>query len=542
MKKGFLLGVLLCFPFFIFSQVAFQDLNYQNIYDFLDEMANLGFISLNSSNKPYSREFIAIKLNEVELHKDVLNKRQKKELNFFLRDYNFELKPGTEYSKDVPGLFKKQKNFGIPFSPPELLYKDSLFRIFVRPVLGIRYYYRPDSSVYHRWDGAEILGYIGKHIGFYASLRDNHETQLLVTPDYFTRDEGAAWKGGGDYSEMRGGIAYSWNNGSFFLGKDHFQWGDNYFGSIIFSGRTPSFPYFQLRLKPLKWLEYTYIHGWLISQVIDSSRTWRASNTIREYYLQKYLAAAMLTFAPWKNLHISLGNSVVYSAGYPNPAFLLPFLFPVNFRYHGDAYQSSYYGNNSQLFLNISSRQVRHLHLYGSLFMDGFNWKVFTASNRHNPISYKAGFRLSDFLIQNISVTGEYTLTNPWTYEDQVPTLTYTSNLYNLGSFMSDNSRDICMAIDYKPIRGLVLNLTFEMQEHGREANAITEDPSAVPLLTGLTWKSRIISATATYEFTNNTYVFLGIINNQSTGDKKYISPYFYGNRNTLSGGLNVGF
>ena len=542
MKKGFLLGILLYFPLFIFSQVAFQDLNYQNIYDFLDEMANMGLISLNSSVKPYSREFIANNLKEIRLHQDILNNRQKKELSFYLRDYNFELSPGIDYSKEVPGFFKKQKNFGIPLSPLGFVYKDSLFRIFVRPIWGIKYYYRPDSSVYHRWGGAEILGYIGKHVGFYASLRDNHETKLMVTPDYFTRDEGAAWKGGGDYSEMRGGIAYSWNKGSISLQKDHFQWGDNYFGSNILSGRTPSFPYLQLHFQPVKWFEYTYIHGWLVSQVIDSSRTWHTSNTIREYYLQKYLAAAMLTFAPWNKLHISLGSSVVYSADYPNPAFLLPFLFSVDFRYHGDPFQSSCYGNNSQLFLNISSRQIRHLHLYGSIFIDGFDWKTMTASNLYNPISYKAGFRISDLLIPNFSLTGEYTLTNPWTYRDHVPTLTYTSNLYNLGSFLGDNSQDICVAVDYKPLRGLVFNLTAELQEHGQEANAGTTDPSAVQRLTGLTWKSRVISASANYEFINNAYVFLAIISNESIGDKQYVIPYFYGNKTTLSGGFNIGF
>lgn len=70
---------------------------------------------------------------------------------------------------------------------------------------------------------------IGKHWVFYANLRDNSESELLSQPDYFTQREGGNYKignggsAGGDYSEMRGGIIYSWNWGDFGLVKDHIQ-------------------------------------------------------------------------------------------------------------------------------------------------------------------------------------------------------------------------------------------------------------------------------------------------------------------------------
>jgi hypothetical protein len=260
-------------------QVVYQDLTNEGIYDFIDEMANLRIIDLTSVIKPYSRMFIASKLKQVQASRDKLNKRQARELDFYLQDFNLELQTNLQYFKQNKGLFHSKKNFGIPLSPLSFIYKDSLFTFSLRPVWGIYGYAanKLSNNAYHRWGGAEIFGSIGKHFGFYASLRDNHESTLLVNPEYLTQEEGAAWKisgKGGDYSEMRGGISFAWNWGSVVLAKDHFQWGDSYHGSNIFSGRSPSFPYLQLGMKPVKWFDFTFVTGWLSSEVIDSSRSY----------------------------------------------------------------------------------------------------------------------------------------------------------------------------------------------------------------------------------------------------------------------------
>jgi hypothetical protein len=547
LKRHSLLLLLFCSPLIVFPQIIYQDVNYTNIYEFLDELANLGVIQLHSAVKPYSREYIAGKLQEALLKQDRLDKRQQKELKFYLRDYNLELKPDLKYSKEVPGLFKHKENFGIPFSPLSFIYKDPLFTFYLRPIWGIRYFFNDSAPIYHSWGGAEIAGTIGKHVGFYGRLKDNHANQFMVEAQYFTQAEGGNWKsspkGGGDYDEMIGGITFAWNWGSVAMIKDHFQWGDAYNGSTIFSGRTPSFPYLQLHMSPVRWFEYTYIHGWLISQVVDSSRSWQIPNGTREYYFNKYLAAAMFTFVPWKNLDLSVGNSVVYSSEYPNPAFLCPFLFFTNFHYSGNSFESAYYGDNPQVFLNISSRQIKHLHLYGSVFIDGFSWDALTSAGSHNFISYKAGGHVDDFPARNISFTAEYTLTNPMTYQSAIPTLTYTSNLYNLGSFMRDNSQDIYFAIGYKPMRNLHFNLTYELQEHGQDVKySQVQDPYTVPRLTGLTWQNQTIGISANYEFINNGFLVLEYFFRQTPVDEGFAPPALPGNSNVLNAGFNIGF
>ena len=50
---------------------------------------------------------------------------------------------------------------------------------------------------------------------------------------------------------------------------------------------------------------------------------------------------------------------------------------------------------NSQMFFDISSRQIKHLHLYATWFIDEMSVSRFTKDDEWNFFSYKAGFRLN---------------------------------------------------------------------------------------------------------------------------------------------------
>ena len=520
----------------LFSQVVYQDLGNKNIYDFLDELANIKIISIHSQVKPYSRVLIAEKLQEASSKRDLLNKRQKQELSFYLKDFNLELQSDLSYFKHGKGLFRKTNNLGIPLNPLAFLYKDSVFSFSLRPVLGIKYIVNQNGSAYHTWNGVELFGTVGKHFGVYASLRDNHENQVLVMPDYFTQDEGAVWKfagNGGDYSEMRGGLTYSWNWGSVALTKDHFEWGENYHGSNILSGRTPSFPYFELRMAPAKYLGFTYITAWINSSVVDSSRSYYFPGGVRNLYFNKFLSAAMFTFTPWQRLDLSIGSSVISCSETFNPAFLSPFLFFINFSYAGDSLQKKYYGQNSQLFLSVNSRQIRHLNLYASVFIDGLG-SGNSAGDKNSCVSGKAGFRISDFPFQNLSFTGEYTRSTPNAYLCNVATLTYASNEYNLGHYLKDNSQEIYLAITYKPVRGLHISMDYVFAQHG--------DDQVNKTLGKILWERQTLGACVNYEIINNANVFIQYEYGQTKGDAMYTPPVFQGNTGSLITGLNIGF
>ena len=64
-----------------------------------------------------------------------------------------------------------------------------------------------------------MFAYVGKHVGIYASLRDNHEDKILVDTNDLSERPGVVYKTGQDFSEMRGGITYAWKWGSLGLVK-----------------------------------------------------------------------------------------------------------------------------------------------------------------------------------------------------------------------------------------------------------------------------------------------------------------------------------
>ncbi len=84
---------------------------------------------------------------------------------------------------------------------------------------------------------------------------------------------------------------------------------------------------------------------------------------------------------------------------------------------------------NSQMFFNISSRNIKNILLYASFFIDEFSKSRIGDPKRTNFVSYKGGLKTSNFLIQNICFTAEYTQTKPMTFKHRVPSLTFETTL-----------------------------------------------------------------------------------------------------------------
>ncbi len=547
--------ILVLFSFQSFSQEIPYHFNNTTIYDFLDELANLKLIELNSSVKPYSRKFIAVQLAEAFQLKNRLNKRQQKELDFYLKDFSKELE-GFQTTDYLLKKFIHKKKYAIPKRQDLFYYKDSLFSFTVNPILGINYFYNGNRTIRHRWSGAEFTATIGKHWGIYANLRDNYESEALETPTYFTQRTVARYKDSGigkengQFSEMRGGVTFAWNWGSIGLVKDHFMWGDNYNGANIFSGKTPSFALIKLNIKPIKWFEFNYVHGWLFSDVVDSNRIYHYGSNTRQIFVDKFITANMFTLTPFRRLKLSFGNSIIYSDK-DYAAYWIPFLFYKSVDHSLNTMNGN--GQNSQMFFNISSRQLKHVHLYISCFIDEISFRrMFDKNKQSNFVSYKVGFRISDFLVQNINVTTEFTHTNPLTYQHIIPSTTFESYKVNLGHYLSDNSQEIYFSLSYKPVSRLYMHISYTHAKHGNDyvygaAPSTYPDipsfPWGAPFMKNVTWESKAISIKAQYQLFHDAYVFGEYLMSNTTGNvAKYTPAYLQGKQNIISFGLNFGF
>ncbi|MFC1732627.1 hypothetical protein ACFL6I_20180 [candidate division KSB1 bacterium] len=552
MKNAVLLILMMLFSSLLHAQEVPEHISNKNIYAFLDELANQQIIDLNTTVKPYSRKLIAYKLQEASIQKDQLNPRQQNELEFYIQEYNAELSPLKDYESRIDLL--KKNNTRISLNPVGLFYKDDLFTFSLKPILGYQLWSNENGSISHRWNGSEAYAYIGKHWGFYASLRDNNESEWQEDPAYFTQRTGVPRKDfgeeGNDYSEMRGGIILSWNWGSFGLVKDHFNWGSNYNGSNIFSGRTPSFTQIKLNLKPVKWFELNYIHGWLVSEVVDSARSYYFNNSGQQriVFHDKYIAANLYTVKPFKKLHFSFGNSIVYSDIGVNPAYLIPFLFYKSVDHTLNS-TNNLSGQNSQMFFDISSRQIKNLHLYASLYVDEISISnIFDKENHSNFLSKKFGFNLSNYPFQNLSFTTEYTRTNPLVYQHFIPTTRFESNSYNLGHYMRDNSQEIFFQLNYKPIRGLICSLSYLHAQHGGDENGDElvygqTNAHGLEFMQTVIWENETIAFKANFELIHNGHIFLQLISSNITGKvEDYTPEFWWGKTFTVSAGLNYGF
>lgn len=536
--------LILCILLFL-TKIQAQEVYYhtsnESVYEFLDEFANIGVIELNTVVKPYSRTFIANKLKEIKESEYKLNKRQESELNFYLKDFNKEL---------VPTYTRKNKTFDKRFDV--LFYKDSLFTFSVNAIAGGQYFMNDSGSFYHRWSGAEAFAYVGNNWGFYASLRDNHESKIMNDREFLNQRIGANYKandGGGDYSEMRGGLTYSWDWGSFGIVKDHFTWGNNYNGANIFSGLTPSFAHIKLNIKPVKWFEFNWVHGWLVSEVIDSAGSMVFTNSYgtdrRDMMFDKYLAANMFTFKPVKNFYISAGNSVIYSSDGPQLQYLIPVMFykSVDHTYNSTDQAGRNIGQNSQMFFDISSRNIKKVHLSATLFVDELSTSRFFNDSVWNFWSIKGSMRISD-LIPNTFITAEYTKSMPLNYKHNIPTTTFESNGYNLGHYLMDNSQEVYISLIVKPYKTLTLKLAYLYAQKGKDYDDIGGDSRlGNPFMDTVEWENQSISFSAHYQIVNDGYVFFRYLYSNISGDaNKYTAPMFHGKQNTISFGMNFGY
>lgn len=539
MKKLFL--ILACFTLShpIIAQEVNKHILFTSIYDYLDELANTKIIELNSVVKPYSRNLIYTKLHEAEAKRELLTKRQQKDLDFFLKDYNKEVIPNKKFKRRLDLFY----------------YRDSLFQFTFNPILGYTYSKNENGYATHRWNGLEMNGSVGKNFGFYFSLRDNGFYNVLSTPNFLNQLPGGNYKplqgtnkARTDFDEARGGISYGWKWGSISLLKDNFSWGNNYNGANIFSGKQPSFSYLSFKLKPTKWFEFNYIHGWLVSQVVDSSKTYGVGSGLRKSFYPKFVAANLFTVKPYKGIYISLGNSIVYSDKYVQPIYLIPFMFFKSADRTSNGAGSNALGENSQLFLDVSCRIIPKTHLYGSVFVDEVNvGEMLNSKKQTNLMSFKGGFRVTN-LIKNTSFTVEYTRTNPWVYVHPISTTTFASNNYSMGHYLGQNAQEVYCGLKIKPIRGLAIDISYTQAIKGpvREFAQINgvNNVAGTSYMENILYMRNTTAIKAYYEIVNDVFLFGEGSYSDVSGimSGAYTPDFYLGQTKTITLGMNVGF
>ena len=556
MRKCCVLIIMLLSASLMRAQAIPQALEYTEVYDFLDELATDGVISLTETIRPYTRAQIAGMLQEASAKDSLLSRRQREDLQFYLQDYALEcdILP-TYYSygyRHKTQWITPVSNLSLADPSLHILTENKIFKMRVRPILGMDLYMSKKGAITKRWYGAEIQMDIAGHLSIWGSLRDNSwkgtgllsDTYFpssydkiygarLTKPDYLNNLPGVQYKEsnyGGDFSDSRGGIAlYTWW-GRIAVERDRLQWGDAQLSSTILSAHNPAVPMVTLQLTPCKWFQFDYIHAWLVSNVVDSTYFYSeryAEGETKIHYrpMNKFMAANMFTFKPIKYIHFSIGNSIVYSERNVQAAYFIPVAFYKSLD-HLMTKGLSVENQNSQVFASVTVRPTNHLRLYGSFYIDEFKMARVSPKNKeNNPFSYVVGFQWSGWPVNGLSLKGEFMRSYIATYTHSISVLDYTSNSYNMGHYMGDNAQSIYLGLSYRPTRSLRLTLDYTQDTKYRKYDYVRKNIAGTrvdnPIIaqkpfSEKIWRNDELKFRAVYEVFNNCYAHIDLIYNNA--------------------------
>ncbi len=470
MKKSLFLYLMILAVQTATSQTIFEN-HRSEVYNYLYRMAQKGMIRFDDQIRPIPRTYIAACLDSLSLHEAKLTSIERKELKFYQQEYS-DLKTFDGTTTDQRILKKDRYGRWRAFSVRN---KDQLLQI--DPVITATTINGTGKSIRQTSTGLKFWGQAGKRWGYHFFFNDVNENGTGIdVKRNFTPETGIIQKDTTltrslNYTELRGVISYSWNNGAVSFGNDHLLWGYGENGRVVLSDKAPTFPYLRLDYRPFSWLSFNYTHAWLNSKIVDSNRLLSTGNPVfggqRRVFIPKYFATHSVTVRPFKGLDVSVGESIVYS-----DRMDIGYLMPLNFfKVYDNIVNNSdiMAGSNGQLFFQLSSRNhIPKTHLYGIFFIDEVRiGTLFDPVKRRNQSGYTLGASTTDLAIPYLTATLEYSRITPFTYANLIPAQNYTHHSYSMGDWMGNNADRLLVALRYTPLPKLKTYLRYQKIRKG---------------------------------------------------------------------------
>jgi len=460
MKKFILIFI---FATTLSAQSVYEPVN-SDVYNFLNTLSIKGIISFDYEIKPLTRIEIAKKILEVSDKEPGLTELEKALLFFYRQDYLQEINLLTQnfITQAKPEFLTISNNARIRFF--EYAGKD--FSFFADPILSLSVQSIAGERLFVRRNGFSVYGYALNNWAYSLNFFDNEESgNNLDIYKNLTPESGNTItkikQNSFEYDEVNASIGYYWSNGSISIGKEYFRIGSGRNGNLILSDKAPSFPFIRFDYKPVDWLRFFYFHGFLISNVPDSS-TFRYNQVPGRNSLSdvpKFLALHTLSLYPSDNISLTIGESVVYSDKI-QPVYLIPVMF---FRV-ADHYLAK--GNNSstgnaQIFADASYKNYRlRTNFYGSLFIDELSFNSLFEGGNLSAVGYTVGIESVDLLLNNSSFNIEYTRINPFVYMNSEEAQTFTNDNYILGHWIGSNGDLISLKYGQYLMRSLQFSVS----------------------------------------------------------------------------------
>ena len=397
MKKSFF-----CLVVFLFLSAALSAQTVylpatHGVYTFLDEMAAKQIITdYRDAVKPLSRQSIAKFLIHVDSLSAKLTTVEQEQLKFYKEEFYKEMK-----SLNYNNLSDERWHL--------YNYESEPSRFMVDLIGSASYDHMADGKTLSELtNGLFAYGYVGSSVGAYFYYHDSRYggSYISTLGDQSTLRPLSPLTAVVPSSTITNTYDYDVFNaqmnvdcGFVTLTAEQMQnvWGAGENGNIILSTKAPAYPQLKLHARISKDIDFTYIHGWLFSGIIDSAESYNTQYWgIRPIYMNKYIAANMLEVTPWNGVNIAVGESEIYGGPGRQPELL--YLIPIMFFKTAEHYLNNQ--DNSQIYFNFKFDVVKNFDFYLPIFFDEFSTtKFLSPTQNHNQLGFTLGGNVYDLFL-----------------------------------------------------------------------------------------------------------------------------------------------
>lgn len=444
------------------------------IYDFLQRMQVEEVIpAYNSSNLPLSRGQIADFLKIIDSKKAQLSTNDKKILDFYLIEYNYDITGSMKKNVSLTSDFHAEDMFSNDKYNHIYSYADSSASLFFDLTGGTSFRKSNgdslgDNSITFIGAGFQTRGTLFNSVGFflkavnYAKLSGDSAGKIfaaLTDPVIY-----ADWKfnerNENYYTPFEGYLRYQTPSNwlALTIGRTNLKQGFGYIDKLFLSNNTVAFDFAKLDLS-YKAVQYSFTYGSLRGD----------SAGIPNHQLDaKNISTHRLNINFSNRFKLGFFESVII----PNSPFNFTFFNPVSFLTAAELNKASQGPsnnvNNSFLGLDFEIIPVKNVAFQASLLVDDFKWSsLFKSEDVTNKFGYQAGLLWNNaFTLPGLLLKTEYTRLNPFVYSHEQNESQYTHWNLPLGHSLQPNSDEIAVRLDYFYDGKTNANITYRHQRH----------------------------------------------------------------------------
>lgn len=323
----------------------------------------------------------------------------------------------------------------------------------------------PDRFSLSFWGGAIL--HPTQNITLYEEIDIARDRELKGHQGYTAESWLSEWKWKYTANFDKAYIYFKKNRYEFLLGRQQLSWGSGYYSNLALSDNSPSFDmlYVGAAFGPVKFIGFSteldkmwHEHGELGSE----------TDPLYRYLATRYLSGHRIDWIINDRIEVGISELILYGGEtrnmeirYINP--LIP--------YYATQYNSNL-DDNIMICLDLATRPLDRIKLYGELLVDDFNYAKMYDNKINHPSSLGgiAGIYLSEPLnFPMIDFRAEYTRIDTWTYSHRVDENQYLHYGWIIGHKLGPDVEQIFFEINKMFSVDIRLKVNYAYKRWGKE-------------------------------------------------------------------------